>query len=259
MTSRSFVYKLNPKIRAMVRMWKPSLVVEAIERSCYIEELLGLKGGMRFPIPQQPGYVGKAPRPSPGEEVLGHLLMETELHLDHCNECFNGSKCNIPGINKIHASPINSQGSISRDRGSRGRNSSHRPPQRNIQIPPHITCWGCKGPHYQCDCPKSQSGTMHKEGKTPMGRENSNHQIYATMNNHQEEHQSTVVESSGMINHVKVKILFDYGATDSFISPYALEKCGLAAYEHDEFKQVEMDSGEKQVVGPSVDKCFVNT
>jgi hypothetical protein len=44
------------------------------------------------------------------------------------------------------------------------------------------------------------------------------------------------VESLGTLNHVKVKILFDSSATDSFISPYALEKCGLAAYEHDDFK-----------------------
>ena len=49
-----------------------------------------------------------------------------------------------------------------------------------------------------------------------------------------------------MLNHINVKILFDYGATDSFISPCALEKCGLEAYEHDEFKQVEMASGENK-------------
>jgi predicted aspartyl protease len=96
------------------------------------------------------------------------------------------------------------------------------------------------------------------EGKAPMGRASSSHQIYAAVNNRQEEHQSTVVESSGMLNHVNVKILFDSGATDSFISPCALEKCGLAAYEHDDFKQVEMASGEKQAVGPSIDNCLVD-
>ena len=48
------------------------------------------------------------------------------------------------------------------------------------------------------------------------------------------------------VNHVNVKILFDYGATDSFISPSALEKSGLAAYEHDNFKKVEMASGKKK-------------
>jgi hypothetical protein len=61
-----------------------------------------------------------------------------------------------------------------------------------------------------------------------------------------------------MLNHINVKILFDSGATDSFISPSSLEKSGLAAYKHDDFKKVEMASGEKQVVGPSVDNCIVD-
>jgi hypothetical protein len=91
-----------------------------------------------------------------------------------------------------------------------------------------------------------------------MRRASNNHQIYAAVNNRQDEHQSTVVESSGTLNHVNVKILFDSGVIDSCISPSALEKSGLAAYEHDDFKQVEMASGEKQVVGPSVDNCIVD-
>jgi hypothetical protein len=90
-----------------------------------------------------------------------------------------------------------------------------------------------------------------------MGRESSSHHIYAVVNNPQAEHQSMVVESSGTLNHINVKILFDYGATDSFISPSTLEKSGLATYKHDDFKQVEMASGEKQAVGPSIDNCIV--
>jgi len=62
-----------------------------------------------------------------------------------------------------------------------------------------------------------------------MGGESSHHQIYAAIDNQQVEHQSVVVETLGMINKVKVKILFDSSAIDSFISPVALEKCGLAA------------------------------
>jgi hypothetical protein len=91
-----------------------------------------------------------------------------------------------------------------------------------------------------------------------MGRESSNHQIYASVNNRQAEHQSTVVESSGTLNHRNIKILFDSGATYSFISPSALEKSGLAAYDHNDFKQVEMASGEKQAIGPSVDNCIID-
>jgi hypothetical protein len=67
-----------------------------------------------------------------------------------------------------------------------------------------------------------------------------------------------MVESSGTLNHVNVKILFDFCATDSFILPSTLEKSGLVAYEHDHFKQVEIDSGEKQAVGPSIDNCLVD-
>ena len=67
-----------------------------------------------------------------------------------------------------------------------------------------------------------------------------------------------VVESSSTLNHINVKISFDYGAIDSFISPSALKKSGLATYEHDDFKQVEMASVEKQAVGPSVDNCLVD-
>jgi hypothetical protein len=78
-----------------------------------------------------------------------------------------------------------------------------------------------------------------------MGRASSSHQIYAMVNNHQEEHQSTVVESSGTLNYVNVKIIFDSGATYSLISPFSLENCGLATYEHNDFKQVEMVSGGK--------------
>jgi hypothetical protein len=67
-----------------------------------------------------------------------------------------------------------------------------------------------------------------------------------------------VVESSGMLNHVNVKISFDSGATDSFISPSTLEKSGLAAYKHDDLKQVEMALGEKQAIVPSVDNCLLD-
>jgi hypothetical protein len=42
-----FVYGLNPKIRAMVRMWKPSSVAEAVENARYAEEHMNLTGGTR--------------------------------------------------------------------------------------------------------------------------------------------------------------------------------------------------------------------
>jgi len=66
------------------------------------------------------------------------------------------------------------------------------------------------------------------------------------------------VESSGIINDIKLKILFDSGATDSFISSYALNKCGLATHRQNDFHQVEMASGELQTIGFSVDQCNID-
>jgi hypothetical protein len=49
-----FVYGLNPKIRAMVRMWKPSSVAEAVENARYAEEHMNLTGGTRPTFPHHP-------------------------------------------------------------------------------------------------------------------------------------------------------------------------------------------------------------
>jgi hypothetical protein len=57
-----FVYGLNPKIRAMVQMWKLSSVVEAVENARYVEEHMNLNGGMRSTFLHSPGFVGKTPR-----------------------------------------------------------------------------------------------------------------------------------------------------------------------------------------------------
>jgi hypothetical protein len=60
-----FVYGLNPKIRAMVQMWKPSLVVEAVENARYVEEHMNLTRGMRPTFLHRPGFMGKAPSTFP--------------------------------------------------------------------------------------------------------------------------------------------------------------------------------------------------
>jgi hypothetical protein len=220
---------------------------------------MSLNGGMRSTIPQHLDSWGRPLGPSPGEEALGHLLMGIEPHLEQLQQVFQWQQVQHPTHHPRCKQVHDLLGEQLVGAGAPGEGTHFRGLHRaSVQVPSRVTCWGCGGPHYQRDCPESQSGFVHREGKAPMGRASSSHQIYAAVNNRQEEHQSMVVESSGMLNHVNVKILFDSGATDSFISPCALEKCGLAAYEHDDFKQVEMASGEKQAVGPSVDNCLVD-
>ena len=60
-----FVYGLNPKIRAMVRMWKLSSVAEAMENARYAEEHMNLTRGMRPIFLHRPRFVRKAPRTFP--------------------------------------------------------------------------------------------------------------------------------------------------------------------------------------------------
>jgi hypothetical protein len=60
-----FIYGLNPRIRAMVRMWKPSSVAEVVENARYVEEHMNLTGGSRPTFPHRSGFVGKVPRTFP--------------------------------------------------------------------------------------------------------------------------------------------------------------------------------------------------
>jgi hypothetical protein len=254
-----FVYVLNPKIRAMVRMWKPYSVAEAVENACYAEEHMSLNGGMRLTFPHHPAFVGKAPRTfskggSSRPPPYGNRVAPRTFTIGISMEVSVASRSSPT----MQASPRPSQGTTSRGKGSRGRNSFKRQSKNSAQVQSRVTYWGCGGPHYQRNCPELQSGFVHREGKASMGRASSSHHIYVMVNNRQAEHQSMVVESSGTLNHINVRILFDSGATDSFISPSSLEKSGLAAYEHDDFKQVEMALGEKQAVGPTVDNCLVD-
>jgi hypothetical protein len=57
-----FLHGLNPKIRAMVHIWKPLSVVEVVENAHYAEEHMRLNEGMRSTFPQHPRFMGKAPR-----------------------------------------------------------------------------------------------------------------------------------------------------------------------------------------------------
>jgi hypothetical protein len=75
-----FVYGLNPKIRAMVRMWKPSSVAEAVENARYAEEHMKLTGGTRLPFCIILDSLGRPLGHFLGEGAQGHLHMVTESH-----------------------------------------------------------------------------------------------------------------------------------------------------------------------------------
>jgi hypothetical protein len=84
------------------------------------------------------------------------------------------------------------------------------------------------------------------------------HRIHAAVNNRQVEHQSTVLEMSGIVANQTLSILIDQGATESFISSAVLKRIKVKAVEQGEFSFVEMDLGAKQKVGRKVMGCSLN-
>jgi hypothetical protein len=84
------------------------------------------------------------------------------------------------------------------------------------------------------------------------------HRIHAVVNNCQEKHQSTVLETTCTIADQTLSILIDPGATKSFISGAALKRIKVKAVEQDEFSFVEMASGAKQKFGGKVMGCALN-
>lgn len=103
-----------------------------------------------------------------------------------------------PAASRTCANQVHMRGETSRGRGPKGRKYFQRTPQHSVKSLPHITCWGCGGPHYQCDCLELQTGNNHREGKAPMGGASSHHRIYVGVDNQQVEHQSFVVETLGL-------------------------------------------------------------
>ena len=78
------------------------------------------------------------------------------------------------------------------------------------------------------------------------------------MNNRQAEHQATVLETTGKIDGNVFSLLIDPGATESFISYYALDKGKMMASAQTDFDSVEMASGTTQSVGPKLEDCEID-
>ena len=108
--------------------------------------------------------------------------------------------------------------------------------------------------HIARECPQgqqsgSQRGATSKPIVGDMGR---SHRVFAAVDNRQAEHQATAIEAPGIIQGRRVVVLFDSGATDSFISPYVVERCGLVAVSQDVSWEVELASGARVSVSSMV-------
>ena len=76
--------------------------------------------------------------------------------------------------------------------------------------------------------------------------------INATLENRQDEYQTSMVEVEGMINQTPVNILIDPGASLSYIAPQIVEKCKLSVDKFENSWLVQLATGAKRKV-----TCFV--
>jgi hypothetical protein len=72
-------------------------------------------------------------------------------------------------------------------------------------------------PHNQRDCPEERAGASGSAEPTTVGVLGKAQWIHTVVNNPQEEHQSTVLETSGTVSNQTLSILIDPGAIESFI------------------------------------------
>ena len=72
-----------------------------------------------------------------------------------------------------------------------------------------------------------------------MGDVGRSHRVFVAVDHLQVDHQGTMVETTGAIRGTSLSILFDLGATYSFIAPSVVGKCSLKAVKQDIGWQVE--------------------
>jgi hypothetical protein len=116
----------------------------------------------------------------------------------------------------------------------------------------------CGVPHYQNSYPEEGPTFLDQSEQRPLEFWGKAHQIHAAVNDGQVEHQSTVLETTGMIVDQTLSILIDPGATESFISGAVLKRIKVMEIEQDEFSFIEMASVAKQKVGGKATDCILN-
>ena len=78
---------------------------------------------------------------------------------------------------------------------------------------------------------------------------------YAALEDHQADHQSTVVEVASKIIEQSVSILIDHGFTHSYITPRVVEIFAFKKEKHRKSWLVQLATGTKRKVSELVEKC----
>jgi hypothetical protein len=80
-------------------------------------------------------------------------------------------------------------------------------------------------------------------------------QIYAALDNNQDDHQASVVEIEGMIFNHLVSILIDPGSNLSYIAPKSIYKCKLQPQKQTKQWLVQLPTSTKRRVAEVIPAC----
>ena len=81
------------------------------------------------------------------------------------------------------------------------------------------------------------------------------HNIYTALEDHQEYHQSTVIEVVGKIVDQSISILIDPSSTHGYITPRVVEICAFKKVKHRRSWLVQLATGTKRKASEVIEKC----
>ena len=146
-----FIFGLNIHIQALIRMWRPSSVAEAVECGRYAKKDLGIKKDVGPAELPQPGFSGKTPRNffsrSSSRPPYGNRFTPRNV----------GTRApmatNTIAAKSSNISPWKSRGTANRGRnsrgiGMRGRSSFSRNSQYDSRGLTQVNYWRCGERHF---------------------------------------------------------------------------------------------------------------
>ena len=123
-----------------------------------------------------------------------------------------------------------------------------------------LKCWEFGGTCYFKDCQtRKRNFNVHsiQEAVIVWYMDRSMPEIYAALENQQEDHETSMVEIEGMINNQPISILIDLGASLSYISPRIVYLCNLVPQNVHKAWIVQLATSTKQKVTRLIRNCKV--
>lgn len=228
-----FIRGLNPRIGEEVRTFRPKTMKEAADQA-KLDEMKSVFSSKNVVVSTVP-HSGKNQKTFKTESKAASSGFSNKSQKRKFNRFSNS---NIKGF-KVPDIPKTAKPAESVKQSFAPANSSQEKSTKR-----GAECWHCgKLGHFQWNCPlkgNNQSKPRSSGSEATVGDSRRNHHIFTTVDHNQEEHQNMIIEAKGTFQGTTISILFDSGATDSFISANLVKKCKIPVRKAEKSWQVEL-------------------